>query len=405
MKILMLSDYWPVVGNAVTGLFVKYQAREYARQGHDVEIIAPVPWGRRNRQRPTTLNTDGVKLWSPRFLWSSPQRAPSCLRGRLLTTSIHLCASATASVIDREIDVDAVRAIHVNGLLWTGLALPLIRRRQRKRLSAPIIVTVHGVDPLLCSVAEDKSILQLIRAVWQEADLVTVCGGPLRAHVEHLGAPMSKVHVVPVGNDAFAEEAHAVEAADALVVISVANLNESKAIDVNLRAVAQVIGRRGPQTLRYWIVGDGPERERLIELVRTLRLEHVVTFFGRLTHDQTLDLIARAGVLSVPSYVEAFGIVYLEGMAAGKPVIGCRGTGAEDTIRDGETGFLVPQRDPGAVAQALERLLDDAPLRRSMGQAGRRRARQFTWRANVQRHLNLFESVAHPISSLAVSSN
>jgi glycosyltransferase involved in cell wall biosynthesis len=118
-----------------------------------------------------------------------------------------------------------------------------------------------------------------------------------------------------------------------------------------------------------------------------------------------LDLIARAGVLSVPSYVEAFGIVYLEGMAAGKPVIGCRGTGAEDTIRDGETGFLVPQRDPGAVAQALERLLDDAPLRRSMGHAARRRARQFTWRANVQRHLNLFESVAHPISSLAVSSN
>ena len=94
--------------------------------------------------------------------------------------------------------------------------------------------------------AADKTIAPLIRAAWQEADLITVCGGPLRAHVEWLGAPMSKVHVVPVGNDAFAEEAHAIVEADGPVtVISVANLNESKAIDVNLRAVAQVIAKRG----------------------------------------------------------------------------------------------------------------------------------------------------------------
>jgi hypothetical protein len=310
-----------------------------------------------------------------------------------MATSIDRFACATVSVLARQIDIDAVRAIHVNGLLWSGLALPLIRRHF-KRLSAPVILTVHGIDPLLCSVAGDRTVAPLIRRAWQEPDLITVCGRPLRPHIEALGAPMSKVHVVPVGNDAFAEEADPPEPDNAFVVISVANLNDSKAIDVNIRAVADVVGKRGPKTLRYWIVGDGPERGPLIELVRTLKLEEVVTFLGRLPHQQTLQLIARANVLSVPSYVEAFGIVYLEGMAAGKPVIGCHGTGAEDTIRHGETGFLVPQRDHGSVARAFESLLDDPLLRESMGHAGQQRARQFTWSANVTRHLSLFESIS-----------
>jgi glycosyltransferase involved in cell wall biosynthesis len=86
-------------------------------------------------------------------------------------------------------------------------------------------------------------------------------------------------------------------------------------------------------------------------------------------------------------------------MAAGKPVIGCRGTGAEDTIRDGETGYLVPPHDPEAVAQALDRLLEHRALREAMGREGRARARQFTWCENVQRHLDLFGSLAHPIHS------
>jgi hypothetical protein len=149
MKILMLSDYWPVIGNPVTGLFVKYQAAEYARQGHTIDAVAPVPWLRRSRQRPRVQHCDGVKLWSPRFLWPSPQLAPRLLCGRLLATSIVSFATVTASVIERHIDLDAVRAVHVNGFIWSGLALPLIRRRYKGRLSAPIIVTIHGADPLL----------------------------------------------------------------------------------------------------------------------------------------------------------------------------------------------------------------------------------------------------------------
>jgi glycosyltransferase involved in cell wall biosynthesis len=109
---------------------------------------------------------------------------------------------------------------------------------------------------------------------------------------------------------------------------------------------------------------------------------------GWLDHEEALRRCAVSTVVAVPSlWEEPFGLVAVEGMAARRPVAASRVGGLADIVRDGETGFLVPPGDPDALAGALARLLDDPPLCRRMGEAGRAVVeREYTWAGIIERH-------------------
>ncbi len=128
-------------------------------------------------------------------------------------------------------------------------------------------------------------------------------------------------------------------------------------------------------------------------------LTNAVQILGRVPEETLLGWYHAADVFTLPGIYtggrfEGFGLVYLEASAAGLPVVGTLNSGAEDAIRDGETGFLVPQNDPGAVAQTVIRLLSDDDLRREMGAAGAAYARQNTWEHVAGRVLAAYESMA-----------
>jgi len=109
-----------------------------------------------------------------------------------------------------------------------------------------------------------------------------------------------------------------------------------------------------------------------------------VQWLGKVPDETLLGWFHTADVFALPALnighnFEGFGLVYLEASAAGLPVIGTRECGAEDAIRDGETGLLIPQDNPFALAEALIRLLKDSDLRARMGDAGKRTAAEYTW--------------------------
>jgi glycosyltransferase involved in cell wall biosynthesis len=126
------------------------------------------------------------------------------------------------------------------------------------------------------------------------------------------------------------------------------------------------------------IIGEGPLRGALEQLARELGIADRVTFLGAQRRDQLKAYIHAARVFAFPSVnaAEAFGIVQLEAMAAGRPVVNTSlATAVPHVARDGLEGLTVPPNDPEALAAALRRLLDDPELAQRIGAAGQRRAR------------------------------
>ena len=144
------------------------------------------------------------------------------------------------------------------------------------------------------------------------------------------------------------------------------------------------------------IVGTGPLRRPLEERVRALGLEDRVTLVGGVDDAVPFYHAARVFVLASIARSEAFGIVQIEAMACGRPVVNTQlDSGVPFVSRDGESGLTVPPADPGALAAAVNRLLDDAALRETLGRAARARVeREFSQEAMVRRFLALYAGEA-----------
>jgi glycosyltransferase involved in cell wall biosynthesis len=123
--------------------------------------------------------------------------------------------------------------------------------------------------------------------------------------------------------------------------------------------------------VQHVVVGDGDDRPRLEQLSREAGVADCVHFLGRLEAPELRACYRNCDVFVLPSKGEGFGLVFLEAMAYGKPVVGGAHGGALDVIEDGKTGFLVSHGDVQGLAGALERLLIDAPLRQKLGEQGR----------------------------------
>ncbi|HEY8002315.1 MAG TPA: glycosyltransferase [Solirubrobacterales bacterium] len=151
------------------------------------------------------------------------------------------------------------------------------------------------------------------------------------------------------------------------LVGSVGHLRAEKAYEVLIEAAGELLPER-PQ-LRVLIAGEGPERDSLERLSATLELGAAVTLAG--ARDDIPDLLAALDVAVCCSDFEGGPLSVMEYMAAGLPVVATRVGGLPELVRDGETGVLVPARDPRALALALAELLDDPVRRRELGAAGR----------------------------------
>ncbi len=136
------------------------------------------------------------------------------------------------------------------------------------------------------------------------------------------------------------------------------------------------------------IFGEGPERRKIESLIDRLDLHHPVDLHGAV--NGSADALAGIDVLVLPSDAEGFGLVLIEAMAAGVPVIGTDVPGIRDVIRDGENGLLVRPRDPRALADAIERVLSDASLREKLSAGGRASVQErFAWPSVYERYRSL----------------
>ena len=218
-----------------------------------------------------------------------------------------------------------------------------------ERSGKPYVAQVWGTDVELA-----RRSPWLARRVLRRARLVIAASNDLAERTRALGA--REVRVIPSGVELPERVGTEAEPAE---VLYAGRLSAEKGVLELLDAA---------EGLNLVVAGDGPLRHR------------IPSARGFVPHDELQQLYARAAVIACPSRREGFGVACLEAMAHGRPVVATRVGGLLDLVVDGETGIVVPPRDPAALRSALERLLADPDLRRKLGSAGRDRARtHFSW--------------------------
>lgn len=237
------------------------------------------------------------------------------------------------------------------------------------------------------------------RAVRQSAAIVAASEIEAGELTELYDADPRKIAIVPCGVDS--QRFRPVRQADARratgrdqcerIVLFVGRIEQIKGIDVLLRALGLLFFRRPElrSELCLLVVGgaldeeDGEaETEKIIELRRLVhahRMEDSVDFVGSLDQDKLAQYYAAADICAVPSLTESFGLVALEAMATGTPVVATRVGGLQTVVVDGVSGLLVPARDYQALAEAIAALLTDHGLRTRLAAGARERALEFSW--------------------------
>ena len=176
-----------------------------------------------------------------------------------------------------------------------------------------------------------------------------------------------------------------------LTVGRLAACEPGKGVDTVIRALPQVL-RAVPQA-SYVVVGDGDDRRRLQRLAQETGVHQSVHFVGHQGEEELKSYYRKAELFAMPSCQEGFGIVFLEAMAFGKPVIGAASGGIPDIVIDGATGYLVNYGDVDTLADRLVRLLTDPDLRQKMGVAAKQRIKENYTFGHFRQHLReLFES-------------
>ena len=249
--------------------------------------------------------------------------------------------------------------------------------------TAPYIASIKGViaDELRNERGLVRMLLQVQagfeRLAVQRADVVVATSRYSAARIaEAYGIAPSKIAIVPESIDLQAWDGEPrqppVILADPPAILSVAHMYPRKNLGLLLRACADL--RDSGVPFQVWIVGEGPCRQAWERQRDELSLRSHVSFLGTIRLRELQDRYRRATLFCLPSRQEGFGIVFLEAMAFGKPVVSARAAAVPETVVDGETGLLVDPDDSTALASALARLLSDADLCQSLGAAGRRRA-------------------------------
>jgi D-inositol-3-phosphate glycosyltransferase len=293
----------------------------------------------------------------------------------------------------------------------------LVAEKLRHAWGTPIVHMFHTLGQMKNRIAQYDSErapqerLDGEKRVIEIADRIIAATPAEEAQLNWLyGADMRKVRVISPGVDlqrfspippAVAKERVGIPLNDKNIIFA-GRIEPLKGIDTLLRAMA-LIQQRYPEAVKgvcVAIIGGDPwaetpdaEMARLQELRRELGITDIVTFLGAKDQEILPNYYAAAEMVIMPSHYESFGMVALEAMAMGTPVIASEVGGLAFLVRDDENGFHVPSRDPEALAERIYCLLTDEACRDRLGRQARYYALQYDWEIIVGRMRRVYEEV------------
>ena len=292
----------------------------------------------------------------------------------------------------------------------------MVARRLKEALGIPFVITFHALGHVrrIAQGAADTFPplrLQIELDLMRSADRIIAECPQDKLDMERLyGAPSDRIEIAPCGFDPqelwpvpekFARVRLGLSQ-EKFIVLQLGRMVPRKGVDTVIQGVALLRERHGINAELLVVGGEeqrrngreAPELMRLRSLASELGVGSHVRFTGRKDRSELRYYYSAANVFVTTPWYEPFGITPVEAMACARPVIGAEVGGIKSTVVDGESGFLVPSRDPQALAERLAVLHNNPAIAQSMGDEGLRRAYQhYTWRTVARRAASIYAMV------------
>jgi glycosyltransferase involved in cell wall biosynthesis len=387
IRVLVLTSLFPPRPGEKHGNFVLDQVMELAAQGCDVTVMVARP------RLPGFLNS--VAGESKRPIDASVYAAErfQVVNARFFSLPRYLLGTHAADFISRL--VNDVRAIHgktrIDVIHAHGIPLGYAAVAAAEDLGIPSIITIHGVETAP-RFDNSQAKRDQIGRMLEKANKVVLVGSPL---LEYIRRYTTRTEHCAVVNNGFAEYQEIAPSTQIprgrpMRVIAVSNYEPSKGFELLIEAVA-LLEPSIREQIETVLVGGGSEFAQVLSRANGLGLGPHVHHLGPLPHESVMSEVLAADIFCLPSWREAFGIMYAEAMSLGKLTVGCEGQGPSDFIRHLETGYLVAPRNVKPVAEALRWAVQHPDERDRIAEAGRSFVRgHLTWRHNASRILEIY---------------
>ena len=377
MKVLVLTTTFPrYVGDSVPG-FVYYLCKSMSDLGVDVTVLAP----HTREKRYDVISDMNVERFD--YFLNMGYGLPPKLKSKgFRKYKVFFLAYSMwkhAKRISKTVDI-----IHGHWLFPSGYVA--------SKLQKPYVMTAYGIELFL---AKNNDLLRrFLRPSVEGADRIIAISKNTAMRTREL-FPLAKTRIIRLGFSPL-ETKDQEEERTGNTILFVGRLVKRKGVEYLLRAIKHL---EACIPVELMIVGDGPERKNLEMLVHDLNLRNV-TFYGFIPQSRLKSFYQRASVLVLPAITdptgdtEGLGVVLLEAMSCGVPVIASSVGGIPDIITDGKTGLLVEEKNSLQLAEAIETILNDCELQsRLMNNATRVVQTKFSWEGIAKKILREYEAI------------
>lgn len=379
MKILMFDYEYPPLGGG-GGVVNAFVAEELAKR-HSVWVVTSQYGNLPAREEKAGVNIVRTRVWGRR------DRSAASMRSMLTYPPSAWVAGAR---LLRELEFDLINA-HFAVPTGPG-SLPLARMA-----GIPHVLSLHGGDIYNPAYRFSPHRLPLIRgtvtSVLRRSDVVVAQSSNTRENAYKYYRYEGPIEVIPLGIPVPDVPAAGREELDlphdAFLAVTIGRLVERKATDRLIKALA----REELTGVTLIVIGDGPDREELERLAASLGISDRVLFRGRVSDEEKWQLLRNSDLYASASLHEGFGLVFLEAMACGLPVVCPDHGGQVDFLSDGDSGHLVPVGDENALVDAIGRLARSPELARQLGTHNLEASLGFTSEKCAARYESLFDRV------------
>ena len=344
MKVFVVPSWYPIEDRPNRGIFFKEQAEALQKFGHEVIVLVPelVSLREMNKKTFNGIHKEKInglttyKLFGYNIL-------PKLKQGRRI-----LFDRLVRRLFERAIDEEGTPdIIHAHSVFWAGTSAALIA----KKYQIPFVITEHATAYSRNLIEEYQ--VPYIKRTFENAARVIAVGKGLKKDLQAYTSA-DKIKVIPniVDTSKFYLPPNAGEK-NKFRFFSLALLTHKKGMDILIKAFANKF--KGKSNIELVIGGDGEERANLERLASDMGVKDQVIFLGELNREQAVREMQQCDCFILASRFETFGVVYIEALACGKPIIGTR-TGGPDGIINEKNGFLVDVEDVNGLEEAMENI-------------------------------------------------